>query len=535
MEAVLNLLYAPFVELINRSLVAGVMVVLILLMRLVLKRAPKWVFCLLWGLVALELLLPLKLTSPFSVYNAAPLQSSVVQKDDTTTAVEFFHYSETPEKPTASIDLPAFPGYPDNRPDLPGEVHTSKVYLPSIVGIWLLGILGFAVYSIESYRRLRTQTAASIQRADGLWLCDDIDTPFILGILRPRIFIPSTLDGEILEHVAAHEKAHLRRRDHWWKPLGFALLAVNWFNPLLWVGYVTLCKDIELACDEKVCQALDGAHRKSYAEALLACSIHRGAAIVACPLAFGEVGVKERVRTVAKYKKPAFWLVLLGVLVCIVTALMFLTAPSEYGFFRPFADQIEEHGWDFDLMLRDGYSTCSDLPERYGVPRVSMDYHDTYPEAMVSNLHLYAKDGRFIIWDWEELPLIYASGTYKKEWLDFGGTETYDLHYDDGNTGRATLGKYINHADQIAVMMDKLGLPFHPDEDEPKAKWSLYLTNGNSFSYEILHFMNNEEMLTEVPGAFDLEFDGQAQLQEAARKDALHQFEQNVFGYEHLE
>lgn len=500
----ITLFCGSFVEVLNRSLVAGCMVLLILLLRFVLKKSPKWVNCLLWALVALELMVPLKLTSPLSIYNATPLQSSVVQKNDTTSAVEFFHYSDTPEKPQLTVDLPASKTYPDNRPDLPQAVHTSKVYLPHFVGIWLVGIGFFALYGVTSYNRLRKQTAASLQRSDGLWFCDDIDTPFILGVIRPKIFVPSALESPVLDYVVEHEKAHLRRRDHWWKPLGFVLLAVNWFNPLLWVGYVTLCKDIELACDEKVCQGLDSSRRKAYAESLLLCSIPRGVAIAACPLAFGEVGVKERVRSVARYKKPAFWIILLGVLACIVTALMFLTAPSKNGGFHPFVKQIERHGWDFDLMIK-GSPNFGSLSEEYGVTRVSTDYQDTYPNATVSNYHLYAKNGQFTIWDWEDTPRVFATGTYKKDWFNVGDTECYDLYYSNGSTGRATLGKITYYSEDARRIAEQAGVELNPwDESRPKEGWSLYLTTSFSSDYETYHFMNNEESVTEIPVTSDV-------------------------------
>lgn len=159
-------------------------------------------------------------------------------------------------------------------------------------------------------------------------MCDRIDTPFILGVFRPRIYLPSNMSEQDVTYVLAHEQAHIKRHDHWWKPLGFALLTIYWFHPILWIAYVLLCRDIELACDEKVIKEMGIDIKKPYSDALINCSIPRRA-ITACPLAFGEVGVKERVKTVLNYKKPAFWIVLIAVIACVIVAVCFLTNPKD--------------------------------------------------------------------------------------------------------------------------------------------------------------------------------------------------------------
>ena len=150
----------------------------------------------------------------------------------------------------------------------------------------------------------------------------------MLGIIKPKIYLPFQIDGQNLEHVVSHEQAHIQRRDHWWKPLGFLLLTIHWFNPLMWLAYVLLCRDIELACDEKVVRELGMEQRADYSQALLACSVNRRM-IAACPLAFGEVGVKERVKSVLNYKKPAFWVMVVSVVACAVVAVCFLTNPID--------------------------------------------------------------------------------------------------------------------------------------------------------------------------------------------------------------
>ena len=209
------------------------------------------------------------------------------------------------------------------------------------------------LYALVSYLRLRRRVSVSLPVQDHIYLCDAISSPFILGVVKPHIYLPSGLDEVQRQNVLAHEQAHLARRDHWWKPLGFALLAVYWFNPVLWLAYALLCRDIELACDERVIRTMDESAVKTYSTVLLACSMPRKAAIT-CPLAFGEVGVKERVKNALHYKKPAFWVVAASVAVCVVVAVCFLTNPPTdtdaaglIGFHRErvtYADVTDENG-----------------------------------------------------------------------------------------------------------------------------------------------------------------------------------------------
>ena len=193
--------------------------------------------------------------------------------------------------------------------------------------MWLIGLAAMLAYALVSYLRLRRRVRASIPLRENIYVCDEVASPFILGIVRPRIYLPSALDEAQWGSVLSHERAHLARHDHWWKPLGFALLAVYWFNPLLWLAYTLLCRDIELACDERALCGMDAGQIKDYSSALLACSVPRRM-IAACPLAFGEVGVGARVKNALRYKKPAFWVVAVSVVVCTVVAVCFLTNPE---------------------------------------------------------------------------------------------------------------------------------------------------------------------------------------------------------------
>ena len=304
-----------FPTVLRMSISAGILTLAVVLLRLMLRKAPKWASCLLWLLVALRLLcpvLPEMQLSPMprsEVYDASRYLIERAADGGALPLMEFQH----PQPPADGTE--------------PAMQHFS-VALPSVylLVIWPLGILGMLLYALLSYLRLRRRTAASAPFREGVFLCDGIGSPFILGVFRPRVYIPSNLETQQIFFVLAHEKAHLRRRDHWWKPLGFLLLAVHWFNPLLWLAYVLLCRDIELACDERAVKDMAASERADYAQALLDCSFPRRT-VGLCPLAFGEVGVKQRVKNVLDYRKPAFWIAAGAVAVCLLAALFLLTDP----------------------------------------------------------------------------------------------------------------------------------------------------------------------------------------------------------------
>ena len=194
--------------------------------------------------------------------------------------------------------------------------------------IWIFGMIALALYTVISYWRLRRKVDTAVRYKDNIFQSENVSFPFVLGIIKPRIYLPFKMNGQYLEYVVAHEQAHICRKDHWWKPLGFLLLMIHWFNPLMWLAYVLLCRDIELACDEKVIKELGNEQRGDYTQALVACSVNRRM-IAACPLAFGEVSVKERVKSVMNYKKPAFWVIIISVIVCVGVAVCFLTNPKQ--------------------------------------------------------------------------------------------------------------------------------------------------------------------------------------------------------------
>ena len=308
-----------FLKIINMSISASWLILAVLILRLVLKKAPKWVNVLLWGIVAVRLICPFSFESALSLIPSA----------------ETF-----PEKVISgpSFDIQTGISPVDNRiNDYLGDRYFEGVTVPANNGnnimtiltiVWIIGILLLVAYTIISYRRLHREIDTAVHYKDNIFQSENVSSPFVLGIINPRIYLPFSMNEQDLEHVVAHEQAHIRRKDHWWKPLGFLLLTIYWFNPLMWLAYVLLCRDIELACDEKVIKELGNEQRADYTQALVACSVNRRM-IAACPLAFGEVGVKERMKSVMNYKKPAFWIIILSVIACVIVAVCFLTNPKQ--------------------------------------------------------------------------------------------------------------------------------------------------------------------------------------------------------------
>ena len=309
---------AVFLKLLNLSISASWLVLAVLVLRLVSKRSPKWINVLLWGIVALRLVLPFSIESALSLIPSAETVSpAAVQFDPAPTITSGVSVIDNVVNPPLSEHFSAVPT---------ASVNPLYVWTEIAGWVWLIGLGAMLLYALVSYLRLRWRVSVSLPIQDHIYLCDALSSPFILGVVKPHIYLPSGLDEVQRQNVLAHEQAHLARRDHWWKPLGFALLAVYWFNPVLWLAYTLLCRDIELACDERVIRTMDESAVKTYSTVLLACSMPRKA-VITCPLAFGEVGVKERVRNALHYKKPAFWVVAASVAVCVVVAVCFLTNP----------------------------------------------------------------------------------------------------------------------------------------------------------------------------------------------------------------
>jgi len=331
-----------FLKVLNASFAASWMVLAVVLARLALKKAPRWMVCGLWALVAVRL-----------VFGGIDAPFSLLPSDQLITPDSLFDQAPVLHSGVPILDNAVNPIYTDSLRPMPGaSVNPLQIWLAVFANLWVLGAAAMTVWAAVSWLRVRRQVRESIRTEEGIFLCDRIESPFIFGLFRPKIYLPSGLSGPSRALVIAHERAHLARRDHWWKPLGFVLLTVNWFNPAIWLAYALLCRDIEMACDERVIRDLGTEEKKAYSAALLCCSVN-SRPITACPLAFGEVSVKQRVKSVLNYKKPAFWIILAAALLAIVLAVGLLTNPMSP---KP------EIRWDSVLYIQEGRVQKS-LPE----------------------------------------------------------------------------------------------------------------------------------------------------------------------------
>ena len=306
-----------FIKVLNLSINASWLILAILLLRLLLRKAPKWIRCTMWAIVALRLLLPFSIESALSVLPG----SEVIPQDIVTTKTPAIHSQ------IMAVDNAVNPFMlRELAPKVENSVNPMQVIASVVSVVWIVGVGVCLIYALISYLLLKRKVSASVAMGDGIMACDEIKTPFILGIIKPKIYVPSSMTGRTLEVVLAHEQAHLKRMDHLWKPLGFLLFSVYWFNPLCLIAYVLLCRDIEAACDEKVIRNRDKKFAADYSQALLDLSLPRRM-ITVCPLAFGETGVKGRVRGVLNYRKPAFWVTLIALVMCVVVSIYFMTSP----------------------------------------------------------------------------------------------------------------------------------------------------------------------------------------------------------------
>ena len=311
-----------FLKLVNLSISASWLILAVLVLRGVLKKAPKWVMPLLWGVVALRLVCLFSIESALSLIPSA----ETIPSEIVTETREPVLYEQ------ATLDIVTNPTLP-SAAEVPVGVSRQQAQVDFNIYsvLWLAGMAALLVHALVSAGKLKRKLATAILLRDNIYESEFVDSPFVFGVVKPNIYLPMHMDEETAAYVIAHERAHLARRDHWWKVLGYLVLALHWFNPLVWLAYILFCRDIELACDEKVVQGLDGAARADYSQALLSCAAP-GRAVAACPLAFGEGNIKTRVKSALHYKKPAFWVAAAAVLAVVIMAVCFLTNPkSERG------------------------------------------------------------------------------------------------------------------------------------------------------------------------------------------------------------
>lgn len=311
-----------FLKLVNLSISASWLILAVLVLRVVLKKAPKWVMPLLWGVVALRLVCLFSIESALSLIPSA----ETIPSEIVTETREPVLYEQ------ATLDIVTNPTLP-SAAEVPVGVSRQQAQVDFNIYsvLWLAGMAALLVHAIVSAGKLKRKLATAILLRDNIYESEFVDSPFVFGVVKPNIYLPMHMDEGTAAYVIAHEHAHLARRDHWWKVLGYLVLALHWFNPLVWVAYILFCRDIELACDEKVVKGLDGAARADYSQALLSCAAPKRA-VAACPLAFGEGNIKTRVKSALHYKKPAFWVAAAAVLAVVIVAVCFLTNPrSERG------------------------------------------------------------------------------------------------------------------------------------------------------------------------------------------------------------
>ena len=281
-----------FLSVVNMSISASWIVLMVLLLRLLLQKAPKWITVLLWGIVAVRLICPINIESVMSLIPSTQTISPEIMLDRTPTIDSGVPIINNTLNPIISGSF---------APDPVASANPLQILIPILSIVWIAGIVIMLIYTAISYLSVKRKIGTAILLRGNIFQSESVVSPFVLGIIKPKIYLPFNMNEQDMEHVIAHEQAHIRRKDHWWKPLGFLILTVHWFNPLMWLGYVLLCRDIELACDEKVVKELNTEQKADYSQALLTCSVNRRM-IAACPLAFGEVGVKSRIKTVLNHK-----------------------------------------------------------------------------------------------------------------------------------------------------------------------------------------------------------------------------------------
>ena len=313
-----------FLKLLNLSITASWLILAVLCIRLLFRKIPKWITCLLWGVVAIRLIFPFSIESGFSLQpSAEPIRTSTMVEGELIPYVPSVDSNIGVVENTVNPLLAEAFAYQETESVAPLQIATG------IAGsVWLSGMVVLLIFALVSMIKLRLRVREAVRYKENIYICDAVKSPFILGIIKPRIYLSSAFNEEEMDYIIAHERAHLKRKDHLWKPFGYLLLCIYWFNPLCWIAYIMLCKDIELACDEKVIKDMSFGDKKEYSRVLLSCATQRRLVSV-CPLAFGEVGVKERVKTVLNYKKPTFWITIAAIVVCAIVAICFLTNPAK--------------------------------------------------------------------------------------------------------------------------------------------------------------------------------------------------------------
>lgn len=408
-----------FITLLNLSINASYLIIAVILLRFALFKAPKWINCLLWGAVGLRLAIPLKLESILSLIPSSepiPQDIALSPTPEINTGIPYVNNAVNP------IITESF------TPEPTASANPLQILISAAAIVWLIGVGIMLLWGVISYLRLKHRTAPSLLLRDNICLCDSISSPFILGIFSPRVYLPSSIAESDATHVIAHERAHLARCDHIWKPLGFIILAIYWFNPLCWIAYILFCRDVECACDEKAIANMGSDERREYSSALLSCSVKQFG-ISACPLAFGEVGVKSRVRSVLNYKKPAFWIIVVSLVAAVAVAVAFLTMPP--------SDIVD------DIVQNFGNTDPDKMTEN------QKELYEKYPEYF----GLDASNGLDVyVWQMAENSYSFGLKPHSDEPLGFTDTELYKLRGVFPYEMREILASYDIDRDEITIV-----------------------------------------------------------------------------------
>lgn len=449
-----------FLKVVNMSISAGWLVLAVLALRLILKKAPKWVNVLLWGIVAVRLICPFSIESALSLIPSRETISPEIMMDWTPEIATGIAPLDRVVNPVISTSF---------APQGMASANPLQILIPVAANLWLLGVLILLVYTAISYLTLRHKLRTAVILRDNIFHCETVSSPFVLGILKPRIYLPYAMDGKNLAHVIAHEQAHIRRKDHWWKPLGFLLLTVYWFNPLIWVAYILLCRDIELACDEKVIAELGNEQRADYTQALVACAVNRRM-IAACPLAFGEVSVKERIRSVMNYKKPTFWIIVTALVVCVVVAVCFLTNPKDIKTPMHIIDTLstEDVHWSQITIWEDESThillTDEQIQDLMGILKDLNDRDFLRSRGIERNVSLMINCGEIEL-------LLHWDGEYTAFYFDAATHELVDQEY-----------CYVK-SNELNLFLSQF-YPIQVGISRPEVKWFDYTENPSNMSYD---------------------------------------------------
>ena len=449
-----------FLDIVNMSISAGWLVLAVLALRLILKKAPKWVNVLLWGIVAVRLICPFSIESALSLIPSKETISPEIMMDWTPEISTGIEQLDQVVNPVISTSFAPNPGT---------SANPLQILIPVAANLWLLGVLVLLAYTAISYLTLRHKLRTAVILRDNIFQCETVSSPFVLGIFKPKIFLPYSMDGNNLNHVVAHEQAHIKRRDHWWKPLGFLLLTVHWFNPLMWVAYILLCRDIELACDEKVIAELGNEQRADYTQALVACAVNRRM-IAACPLAFGEVGVKERIRSVMNYKKPTFWIIVTALVVCVVVAVCFLTNPKDIKTPMHIIDTLstEDVQWSQITIWEDESThillTDEQIQDLMGILKDLDDRDFLRSRGIERNVSLMINCGEIEL-------LLHWDGEYTAFYFDAATHELVDQEY-----------CYVK-SNELNLFLSQF-YPIQVGTSRPEVKWFDYTENPSNMSYD---------------------------------------------------